>query len=310
MSENNKAMAVRESVGSQEIVAGPVGYTRQQVELLKRTIARDASDDELQLFVNQATRMGLDPFAKQIHFIKRGAGADAKGTIQVAIDGYRLIADRTGKYAGNDDPIFEGDQDGHPLLARVTVWKLVQGQRCPFTVTARWAEYVPQGNQGFMWRRMPYVMLGKVAEALALRKAFPAELSGTYVDAEMDQADAEPAARPIERVFAADPQPAAAPSQPPQVLGPTRPRSDTPKQPTQPLAGTVDCENCQKPITGQKLSVKGVARFVNAKTIQASTFERTGLTLCWPCYEAAKEPNVVAGEVSGSEAVAEAGDEF
>lgn len=212
----NNAVAVRED----RAIAAPHGFTREQVELIKRTVAKDATDDELQMFLTRCDRMGLDPFTGQIYFIKR----KGKGTIQVGIDGYRLTADRTGKYAGNDDPIFDGgEEDGHPRMAHVTVWKLVGGVRCSFTATARWKEYLPGEEQGFMWRRMPHVMLGKCAEALALRKAFPAELSGTYVDAEMDQADTPPPSQP-------QPEPA----RPPQVLGPVRPHYEPPRPAVQP----------------------------------------------------------------------------
>jgi phage recombination protein Bet len=170
------------------------GFEPSKVQLIKSLVADGATDNELALFLYTAQRTGLDPLAKQIYCIKR----QGKMTIQAGIDGYRLIADRTGKYAGNDDPVFGPDhQVGNvtaPTSATVTVWKLVGGMRCPFTSTARWSEYCPGGNQAFMWTKMPYLMLGKCAEALALRKAFPAELSGIYTDAEMDQAD-RPAAQ-------------------------------------------------------------------------------------------------------------------
>lgn len=164
------------------------GFDPSKVQLIKNMVAVGATDNELALFLYTAQRTGLDPLARQIYCIKR----QGKMTIQAGIDGYRLIADRTGKYAGNDDPVFGPDQQiGNttaPESATVTVWKIVSGIRCPFTSTARWSEYYPGDSQGFMWRKMPYLMLGKCAESLALRKAFPAELSGVYTDAEMDQA--------------------------------------------------------------------------------------------------------------------------
>lgn len=171
-----------------------VSWTHEQTELIKRTIAIGATHDELQLFLYQAKRTGLDPLSRQIHFVKR----KDKGTIQTAIDGYRLIADRTGKYAGSDDYLFdEGIQQylhmvakrGNPQTATVTVYKMCDGSRTAFTATAAWGEYFPGEAQGFMWKKMPYLMIGKCAEALALRKAFPAELSGVYTNEEMQQAD-------------------------------------------------------------------------------------------------------------------------
>jgi phage recombination protein Bet len=167
--------------------AGPtslpsISFSREQIDLIKRTVAKDTTDDELALFLHVAKRTGLDPLMRQIHCVKR----QGQMAMQTAIDGYRLIADRTGKYAGNDDPLF--DDEAKPMKATVTVYKLVDGERCPFTATARWDQYYPGDKQGFMWKKMPHLMLGKCAEALALRKAFPAELSEVYTNEEMEQA--------------------------------------------------------------------------------------------------------------------------
>ena len=156
-----------------------------KIDLIRRTVAAGASADELELFFHQARRSGLDPLAKQIYFVKR----QGKGVIQVGIDGLRLIADRTGQYAGSDDAEFIGNtSSGYPAAARISVYKMVQGHRCAFSATARWDEYYPGDSQGFQWKRMPHAMLAKCAEALALRKAFPADMSGLYVHEEMEQA--------------------------------------------------------------------------------------------------------------------------
>ena len=163
------------------------GQWEGKLDLIKRTVASGATRDELELFLHHAKRAGLDPLSRQIYFVKR----KGKGTIQVGIDGLRLIADRTGLYAGNDDADFESDPEGRPLRATVVVYKIVHGQRCPFSATARWDEYFPGEEQGFQWKKMPHVMLAKCAEAQALRKAFPMEMSGLYVHEEMEQASQE-----------------------------------------------------------------------------------------------------------------------
>lgn len=174
---------------------------RRQIELIKRTVARGADDDELRMFLNVCKGAQLNPFLRQVHFIKRKNNATGReeGTIQIGIDGFRAIAEGSGQYAGNDDAIFKdefeetfGNEKNQikkkvPGSATVTVWKLLGGERRAFTATARWGEYNP-GT--FMWRKMPYNQLAKCAEALALRKAFPKQLSGLYVNEEMEQANA------------------------------------------------------------------------------------------------------------------------
>jgi hypothetical protein len=117
-----------------------------------------------------------------LHFAKFGG----KYTPIVGIDFMRCCAHATGACAGIDDAVFSGTPKGADFVATVIVWRLVQGQRCSFAVTARWSEYRPSSDH--MWQKMPHLMLGKTAEALALRRAFPAELSGTFVAEELDQA--------------------------------------------------------------------------------------------------------------------------
>ena len=159
--------------------------TPAQVDLIKSQVAVGATNDELKLFLHVADKSGLDALSKQIYFIKRGG----KMTIQTAIDGFRSIADRTGQYVGSNDPVFTGNGK-NPEKATVTVSKVVQGVVGEFTASARWTEYYPDKNS-FMWDKMPHTMLGKCAEALALRKAFPQQLSGLYTGDEMAQAGSD-----------------------------------------------------------------------------------------------------------------------
>ncbi len=172
---------------------------KDQLDLIKATVAKDATDDELKMFLQVCAGAQLNPFLKQVHFIKRWNSAAGKkiGTIQVGIDGFRAIAESSGQYAGSDDAVMrdekevkmsKGETVTAPGSATVTVHKLMKGERFAFTATARWREYYPGEKNDYMWKKMPFGQLAKCAEALALRKAFPKLLSGLYAPEEMDQA--------------------------------------------------------------------------------------------------------------------------
>lgn len=161
-----------------------------QLDLIKNQIAKGCSAAEIEYFIGVCQRTGLDPFQRQIYAIRRKDNGAEKMTIQTGIDGYRLIADRTDRYAGSDEPVHHYDDAGNLMRSVVTVWKLVGGVRGSFTASALWSEYQQANNK--MWVRMPCTMLAKCAEALALRKAFPADLSGLYTTEEMMQSEGAP----------------------------------------------------------------------------------------------------------------------
>jgi hypothetical protein len=130
-----------------------------------------------------------------IHFTKRGK--QEKYTPITSIDFMRQRAADSGEYAGSDDAVYTGRPGTESFAATVTVWRLVQGQKCSFTATARWSEYKPDagvsGKGDVMWLKLGHVMLSKCAESLALRKAFPKQTAKLYEWAEMAQAGFSPA---------------------------------------------------------------------------------------------------------------------
>jgi len=144
-------------------------------------------------FSTVARHTGLSPLRKELHLVPRKTKKGMRYTVQTGIDGYRTMAHRTKQLAGMDEAVFGEMFEGHPEFARVTVYRMIEGQRCAYTATAYWDEYCPrkggdeEGDNGFMWRKMPRNQLAKCAEALALRKAFSAELGDVYVNEEMDQ---------------------------------------------------------------------------------------------------------------------------
>lgn len=197
-------------------------YSGSQLALIRRTVAKDTNSDEFDLFMAVARMKALDPFSKQIAAIVFNKDKPDKRNMSIitTIDGMRAIAARSGRYRPDEDePDYTIDDDAKGPLnpkgivkARVKIYitdAMSAGGWKPATGVAYWEEFAPikdewaenaagkwkpTGNQtldvGGNWGKMPRIMLAKCAEAQALRKAFPEDLSGLYEAAELDRAQA------------------------------------------------------------------------------------------------------------------------
>lgn len=169
-------------MSSNVLVQNQQEWTPEQLKLITDVVARGATQDELKLFLYRCKNMGLDPLKPgQIHFVKYGTGP---GTIVVGIEGFRSIAARTGKLAGVKRGVLRDDK-GRAIAGWAEVY------RSDWQYCAREEVPLNEYNTGRgPWQKMPETMIKKVAEAAALRMAFPDDLGGVYERAELDQAEA------------------------------------------------------------------------------------------------------------------------
>jgi len=175
-------------------------WNDKQIAALRQLGVKDASNGDLAVFFHHSQRTGLDPFLKQIYMIGRWSKEGTKQTIQTGIDGFRLIArraaDKHRETLSYEDTQWCGEDgvwrdvwlsSNPPAAAKVVVMR--NGERFP--AVALWSEYAQttkDGRPNSMWASMPSNQLAKCAEALALRKAYPHDLSGIHTDDEMGTA--------------------------------------------------------------------------------------------------------------------------
>lgn len=203
---------VEKPAGALALNADQSRWTPEQRAALAQIGLEKADDANLAMFLHYCQRTGLDPFTRQIYMIGRwdSRAGRLKYTIQMAIDAFRIIAQRSLKYAGQTEPQWCGpdgvwkdvwvDHTRPPVAARIGV--LRNGWPMPTYAVAHFAEFAPtkDGKLEPMWARMPANQIAKCCEAAALRKAFPNDLSGMYVPEELEKdADlptVEPPAKP------------------------------------------------------------------------------------------------------------------
>jgi phage recombination protein Bet len=162
--------------------------TPSEILLIKKTMCAQATPEELELFVSACEKTNLDPFSVPslicpVFRFSKKYGRDVM-SVQIQVDGFRLHAQRSGCYAGSDSPLYDEGltlsqciQAGReqPTTCSITVYRIVQQQRCAFTADISWKDIYPGDRNGAMWNAKPYHMMAKATECLALRKAFQSE---------------------------------------------------------------------------------------------------------------------------------------
>lgn len=171
-------------------------FNEAQEQMILRTFLGGATKEEAVVLLETVRRRRLDPFSRQVYFVKRwdAQKREEVWAIQTSIDGLRSIAERTGKYDGQGEPAYGEDEAGK--FCKVAVYRKDWSPGRSAVGIAYEAEFIQRKKDGTVtsfWARMPRLMLAKCAEALAIRKAFPEDTGGLYISEEMGQEKEEPA---------------------------------------------------------------------------------------------------------------------
>lgn len=173
-------------------------FSPEQEKMILSNFLGGASREEATVLLEIVKRRRLDPFSRQVYFVKRwdAQKREEVWAIQTSIDGLRSIAERTGKYDGQDEPEY-GTDDAGPFC-KVKVYRKDWSSNRYAMGIAYLSEFIQKKKDGTVtsfWQRMPRLMLAKCAEALAIRKAFPEDTGGLYISEEMPEQSAEPTQR-------------------------------------------------------------------------------------------------------------------
>lgn len=167
-------------------------FTPEQEKLILHTFLGGASKQEAEVLLATVRRRKLDPFSRQVYFVKRFDRQKRMDVwaIQTSIDGLRSIAERSGKYNGQSEPEYGSDEYGE--FCKVRVYRKDWPAEHAAVGIAYYDEFVQKTNDGkvtHFWAKMKRLMLAKCAEALGIRKAFPEETGGLYIAEEFGAPD-------------------------------------------------------------------------------------------------------------------------
>lgn len=155
-------------------------WTPEQIETIKRTVAVDANPSELSMFLHLAAKYDLDPLAREIWFIK----SKNRNTVMTSRDGYLKIAHSSPQFAGlYSDVVYENDKFSRDEAEVRHVYNAANRGNIvgAYAIVYRkdWLKpaffYAPMRDydkKAGCWLQYPHAMILKVAEAMALKRAF------------------------------------------------------------------------------------------------------------------------------------------
>ncbi len=147
--------------------------SKEEQASLRDVVCQDCSDAHINYYLQVCASQSVNPFSGQLYLTVRSTKGKLRPIVASSIDGARAKASRCDGYAGSDEPEYDSEDQPTPKWCRSTVYRMVHGERCPFTSKLRWEEFKPAPPNDFQWKAKPYHMLAKCAEMASLRKAFP-----------------------------------------------------------------------------------------------------------------------------------------
>src|SRR5574343_420213 len=173
-------------------------FTKEEVEILKNTIAKGATDLELAYFLNVAKLYGLNPFTKQIWFYNN---SNNQMIVFAGRDGFLAKAQQDPRWSGIASDFVREDEKFSMNVAKgeishekqvlskkriIGAWCKCQPKGCDIA-TIEWADFETYDKGYNVWKSDPGAMIKKVAEAHCLAKAYG--LAGLAIEEDFDIKD-------------------------------------------------------------------------------------------------------------------------